>query len=119
VRVTAKEWFGFHADVLQDEKALHLQTLQEQVNAHYQRACICYKFWRFLGSHVQNIKVEGARFVGLIMFIHSSGLSMCLESCQFWIACDHDPLSLWHGLVYRVMHPALSCPERLTHFIFS
>jgi hypothetical protein len=74
---------GFDADVLQDEKALHLQALQEQVNAHYQRACICYILWRFLGSHVQNIKVEGARFVGLIVFIRSSGLSMFLILVNF------------------------------------
>jgi hypothetical protein len=78
-----EEMVGFDADVLQDEKALHLQALQEQVNAHYQRACICYILWRFLGSHVQNIKVEGARFVGLIVFIRSSGLSMFLILVNF------------------------------------
>jgi len=55
--------------MLQDEETLHLQALQEQVNAQHQRGCFFLTYWRFLGLHVQNTKVREAHFCGLIVLL--------------------------------------------------
>lgn len=87
-----EEILEIYADVLQDEKAFHIQALQEQVNANYTRGCIFSECWRFWGYHVQNIKVREAHFASLAVLFGFHAYQ-CSEVLSIWIACDRDPVS--------------------------